>query len=158
MCFYAGNPPLISARKIWRLLPELGSEQQNRCRNLRETQRTEKKAFRARADSPQSARQGGTEPGTTRFRDGRKTTQGPLKKMKCQWIGTHHKSRIPTRYKRSLTTCGIARSAPPFPPSLYHVSTTQATTTPGASDASLGRGNYEFPHGPLELSCKRIDI
>ena len=42
-----------------------------------ETQRTEKKAFRARADSAQSARQGGTEPGTTRFRDGRATTGPP---------------------------------------------------------------------------------
>ena len=39
--------------------------------------RTEKKAFRARADSAQSARQGGTEPGTTRFRDGRATTRPP---------------------------------------------------------------------------------
>ena len=42
-----------------------------------ETQRTEKKAFRARADSAQSARQGGTEPGTTRFKDGRATTGPP---------------------------------------------------------------------------------
>ena len=42
-----------------------------------EAQRTEKKAFRARADSAQSARQGGTEPGTTRFRDGRATTGPP---------------------------------------------------------------------------------
>ena len=39
--------------------------------------RAEKKAFRARADSAQSARQGGTEPGTTRFRDGRTTTGPP---------------------------------------------------------------------------------
>ena len=42
-----------------------------------ETQRTKKKAFRARADSAQSARQGGTEPGTTRFKDGRATTGPP---------------------------------------------------------------------------------
>ena len=56
---------------------ELGFEQQNRLRNLRETQRIEKKAFRARADAAQSARQGGTEPGTTRFRDGRRTTGPP---------------------------------------------------------------------------------
>ena len=42
-----------------------------------ETQRTEKKAFRARAGSAQSARQGGTEPGTTRFKDGRATTGPP---------------------------------------------------------------------------------
>ena len=56
---------------------ELGFEQQNRFRNLREIQRMEKKAFRARADAAQSARQGGTEPGTTRFRDGRRTTGPP---------------------------------------------------------------------------------
>ena len=56
---------------------ELGFEQQNRFRNLRERQRIEKKAVRARADSAQSARQGGTEPGTTRFRDGRRTTGPP---------------------------------------------------------------------------------
>ena len=42
-----------------------------------EAQRTEKKAFKARADSAQSARQGGTEPGTTRFKDGRATTGPP---------------------------------------------------------------------------------
>ena len=42
-----------------------------------ETQGTEKKAFRARADSAQSARQGGTEPGTARFKDGRTTTGPP---------------------------------------------------------------------------------
>ena len=42
---------------------ELGSEQQNRFRNSREIQRIDKKAFRARADAAQSARQGGTEPG-----------------------------------------------------------------------------------------------
>ena len=48
-----------------------------RAGNLRETHRTEKKAFRARADSAQSARQGGTEPGTTRFKDGRATTGPP---------------------------------------------------------------------------------
>ena len=56
---------------------ELEFEQQNRFRNLREIQRIEKKAFRARADAAQSARQGGTEPGTTRFRDGRRTTGPP---------------------------------------------------------------------------------
>ena len=56
---------------------ELGFEQQNRFRNSREVQRMEKKAFRARADAAQSARQGGTEPGTTRFRDGRRTTGPP---------------------------------------------------------------------------------
>ena len=56
---------------------ELGFKQQNRFRNLRERQRIEKKAFRARADAAQSARQGGTEPGTTRFRDGRRTTGPP---------------------------------------------------------------------------------
>ena len=56
---------------------ELGFEQQNRFRNLREIQRIEKKAFRARADAAQSARQGGTEPGATRFRDGRRTTGPP---------------------------------------------------------------------------------
>ena len=38
--------------------------------------RGKNRAFRARADAAQSARQGGTEPGTTRFRDGRKTTIG----------------------------------------------------------------------------------
>ena len=41
---------------------KLGFEQQNRFRNLREIQRIEKKALRARADAAQSARQGGTEP------------------------------------------------------------------------------------------------
>ena len=56
---------------------ELGFEQQNRFRNSRERHRIEKKAFRARADAAQSARQGGTEPGTTRFRDGRRTTGPP---------------------------------------------------------------------------------
>ena len=56
---------------------ELGFEQQNRFRNPRETQRIENKAFRARADAAQSARQGGTEPGTTRFRDGRRATGPP---------------------------------------------------------------------------------
>ena len=56
---------------------ELGFEQQNRFRNLRETQGIEKKAFRARADATQSTRQGGTEPGTTRFRDGRRTAGPP---------------------------------------------------------------------------------
>ena len=56
---------------------ELGFEQQNRFRNSQEIQRIEKKAFRARADAAQSARQGGTEPGTTRFRDGRATTGPP---------------------------------------------------------------------------------
>ena len=55
---------------------ELGFEQQNRFRNLREIQRIEKKAFRARADAAQSARQGGKD-GTTRFRDGRRTTGPP---------------------------------------------------------------------------------
>ena len=48
-----------------------------RAGNSRETHRTEKKAFRARADSAQSARQGGTEPGTARFRDGRATARPP---------------------------------------------------------------------------------
>ena len=42
-----------------------------------ETQRTEKKAFRARAVSAQSARQGGTEPGATCFKDGRATAGPP---------------------------------------------------------------------------------
>ena len=56
---------------------ELGFEQQNRFRNSQEIQRIEKKACRARADAAQSARQGGTEPGTTRFRDGRATTGPP---------------------------------------------------------------------------------
>ena len=56
---------------------ELGFKQQNRFGNLREIQRIEKKAFRARADAAQGARQGGTEPGTTRFRDGRRTTGPP---------------------------------------------------------------------------------
>ena len=46
-------------------------------RNSRERQRIEEKAFRARAGAAQSARQGGTEPGTTRFRDGRRTTGPP---------------------------------------------------------------------------------
>ena len=46
-------------------------------RSLRETQRIGKKPFRARAASAQSARQGGTEPGTTRFRDARRTTGPP---------------------------------------------------------------------------------
>ena len=54
-----------------------GVAQQNRFRNLREGQRIEEKAFRARAGAAQSARQGGTEPGTTRFRDGRRTTGPP---------------------------------------------------------------------------------
>ena len=53
------------------------SEQQNRFRNSRERQRIEEKAFRARAGAAQRARQGGTEPGTTRFRDGRRTTGPP---------------------------------------------------------------------------------
>ena len=48
-----------------------------RAGNSRETQRIEKKAFRARANSAQGARQGGTEPGTTRFKDGRATTGPP---------------------------------------------------------------------------------
>ena len=39
--------------------------------------RGKNRAFRARADAAQSARQGGAEPGTTRFRDGRKTTRPP---------------------------------------------------------------------------------
>ena len=56
---------------------ELGFVQQNRFRNSRERQRIERKAFRARADAAQSTRQGGTEPGTTRFRDGRRTTGPP---------------------------------------------------------------------------------
>ena len=56
--------------------PNLDSNSKT-VRNLREIQRTEKKAFRARADAAQSARQGGTEPGTTRFRDGRATTGPP---------------------------------------------------------------------------------
>ena len=56
---------------------ELGFEQQNRFRNSRERQRIERKAFRARAGAAQSARQGGTEPGATRFRDGRRTTGPP---------------------------------------------------------------------------------
>ena len=56
---------------------ELEFQQQNRFRNSQEIQRIEKKAFRARADAAQSARQGGTEPGTTRFRDGRATTGPP---------------------------------------------------------------------------------
>ena len=55
------------------ICPSLGS----RSKTDLETQRTEKKAFRARADSAQSARQGGTEPGTTRFKDGRATTGPP---------------------------------------------------------------------------------
>ena len=62
---------------------ELGSEQRNRFRNSREIQRIEKKAFRARADAAQSARQGGTEPGTTRFRDGRRTTGPPAPRRSC---------------------------------------------------------------------------
>ena len=60
----------FSARNI---CPNLDS----RSKTDLETQRTEKKAFRARADSAQSARQGGTEPGTTRFKDGRATTGPP---------------------------------------------------------------------------------
>ena len=40
-------------------------------------QRIEKKAVRACADAAQGARQGGTEPGTTRFRDGRTTARPP---------------------------------------------------------------------------------
>ena len=51
--------------------------EQSRFRNSRERQRIEEKAFRARAGAAQSARQGGTEPGTTRFRDGRRTTGPP---------------------------------------------------------------------------------
>ena len=60
----------FSARNI---CPNLDS----RSKTDLETQRTEKKAFRARAGSAQSARQGGTEPGTTRFKDGRATTGPP---------------------------------------------------------------------------------
>ena len=60
----------FSARNI---CPNLDS----RSKTDLETQRIEKKAFRARADSAQSARQGGTEPGTTRFKDGRATTRPP---------------------------------------------------------------------------------
>ena len=60
----------FSARNI---CPSLDS----RSKTDLETQRTEKKAFRARAGSAQSARQGGTEPGTTRFKDGRATTGPP---------------------------------------------------------------------------------
>ena len=60
----------FSARNI---CPNLDS----RSKTDLETQRTEKKAFRARADPAQSARQGGTEPGTTRFKDGRATTGPP---------------------------------------------------------------------------------
>ena len=60
----------FSARNI---CPNLDS----RSKAELETQRTEKKAFRARADSAQSARQGGTEPETTRFKDGRATTGPP---------------------------------------------------------------------------------
>ena len=60
----------FSARNI---CPNLDS----RSKTDLETQRTEKKAFRARADLAQSARQGGTEPGTTRFKDGRTTTGPP---------------------------------------------------------------------------------
>ena len=60
----------LSARNI---CPNLDS----RSKTDLKTQRTEKKAFRARADSAQSARQGGTEPGTTRFKDGRATTGPP---------------------------------------------------------------------------------
>ena len=58
----------FSERKI---CPKLGFEQRNRFRNSRGTQ----KAFRARAGCAKRARQGGTEPGTTRFR--RKTTGPP---------------------------------------------------------------------------------
>ena len=60
----------FSARNI---CPNLDS----RSKTVLETQRTEKKAFRARADSAQGARQGGIEPGTTRFKDGRATTGPP---------------------------------------------------------------------------------
>ena len=60
----------FSARNI---CPNLDS----RSKTDLETQRTEKTAFRARADSAQSARQGGTEPGTARFKDGRATTGPP---------------------------------------------------------------------------------
>ena len=64
----APNPESAQAY-LARNLPE-----RIRAGNSRETHRTEKKAFRARA---RSARQGGTEPGTTRFRDGRATTRPP---------------------------------------------------------------------------------
>ena len=60
----------FSARNI---CPNLDS----RSKTDLESQRTEKKAFRARADSAQSARQGGTEPGTARFKDGRATAGPP---------------------------------------------------------------------------------
>ena len=60
----------FSARNI---CPNLDS----RSKTDLETPRIEKKAFRARANSAQSARQGGTEPGTTRFKDGRATTGPP---------------------------------------------------------------------------------
>ena len=72
-----GAPPRLTqkARKssARNICPSLDS----RSKTDLETQRTEKKAFRARADSAQSARQGGTEPGTARFRDGRATTGPP---------------------------------------------------------------------------------
>ena len=60
----------FSARNI---CPNLGSRRKTDL----ETQRIEKKAFRARADLAQSARQGGIEPGTTRFKNGRATTGPP---------------------------------------------------------------------------------
>ena len=56
---------------------ELGFEQQSRFRNLRKIQRIEKKAFRARADAAQSARQGGTEPGTTQDHRATSPAAGP---------------------------------------------------------------------------------
>ena len=49
----------------------------------REKHRELKRKLSERADSPQSARQGGTEPGTTRFRDGRTTTRPPKLRRDC---------------------------------------------------------------------------
>ena len=71
-----GAPPRPRPTRVHEGLTQKARQFSARKTDL-ETQRTKKKAFRARADSAQSARQGGTEPGTTRFKDGRATTGPP---------------------------------------------------------------------------------
>ena len=78
-----------------------------------ETQRTEKKAFRARADSAQSARQGGTEPGTPplqrRTRDHRATSPaaGP---RRARGLAAAKGAR--PRKRASLARCKICDFGP----------------------------------------------
>ena len=91
----------FSARNI---CPNLDS----RSKTDLETQRTEKKAFRARADSAQSARQGGTEPGTTRFKDGRATAGPPAPRPgPGAPAGSAAAKRARPRKRASLARCKI---------------------------------------------------